>query len=106
MDRITNDPSKLKIIGVNHYEANKSVKKREKEGSTDPKKFDTVSISQESRSLLEKVENLKTAVNEISDTRNAKIKEVKEKLETGFYEKDEIAEEVADKLIDAFKNKA
>ncbi|MBM4055214.1 MAG: flagellar biosynthesis anti-sigma factor FlgM [Planctomycetes bacterium] len=105
MDKITNDPSKLKVIGLNRYEMNKPVKSKERGGGAS-QKFDTVSISQESRTLLEKVENLKTAVNEISETRSSKMKEVKEKLETGFYEKDEIAKDVADRIIDAFKIKA
>ncbi|OHB71069.1 MAG: hypothetical protein A2W17_11810 [Planctomycetes bacterium RBG_16_41_13] len=107
MDRITNDPTMQKIIGLKRYEANKPVKNREKEGNAGSEKQDAVSISQESRIFSEKIENLKATVkNEVSDARSAKLEEVKEKLKTGFYEKDEIAEEVADKIIDAFKTKS
>lgn len=107
MDRITNDTAMQKIIGLKRYEANKPVKNREKEGNNGSEKQDAVSISQESRVFTEKIENLKATVkNEVSDARSAKLEEVKEKLETGFYEKDEIAEEVADKIIAAFKTKA
>lgn len=107
MDRITSDPSMLKSIGLKRYEANKPVKNREKEGNTGSEKQDAVSISQESMIFTEKIESLKATVkNEVSNTRSAKLVEVKEKLETGFYEKDEIAEEVADKIIAAFKTKA
>lgn len=96
-----------KIIGLKRYEANKPVKNSAKEGNSGPEKQDAVSISQESRIFSEKVENLKATVkNEVSDARSAKLEEVQEKLETGFYEKDEIAEEVADKIIAAFKTKA
>ena len=101
MDRITNDPTMQKIIGLKRYEANKPAKNSEKEGNTGSEKQDAISISQESRIFSEKIENLKATVkNEVSDARSAKLEEVKEKLKTGFYEKDEIAEEVADKIIE------
>lgn len=83
-------------------ESGQSQTKAEKGKRTGHAKLDTVDISKEARNLEQTVENLKTSVNEIPDVREAKVAEVKTRLKDGFYDRPEVIEEVAKKVIDAF----
>ncbi len=93
------------IAGTNRTEVNQLQKKLEKDEVPVPEKFDSVNISREARDLEKAIENLKTRVDEMSDVRDAKIKEVKEKLENGYYDRPEVIEQVAKKVADAFRIK-
>jgi len=104
MDGITNNTSNLNILGaLKNYESAKSTPKSGKKTNTVPTKSDSVNISSKSQEFERKIANLKADVSQMSYTSPAKLKEVKEKLKKGGYDQQETINQVADKIIDAFR---
>ena len=105
IENISKTSLNAKIANAGRVEANQSQIKAEKGKRTAHAKLDTVDISKEARNLEQTVENLKTVVREIPGVRDAKVEEVRAKLKDGFYDRPEVIEEVANKVIDAFSIK-
>lgn len=105
IENISKTSLNAKVANAGRIEANQSQIKAEKGKRTAHAKLDTVDISKEARNLEQTVENLKTVVREIPDVRDAKVEEVRAKLKDGFYDRPEVIEEVANKVIDAFSIK-
>lgn len=91
-----------KIARTNHVDKDQARVGTEKNNRPVHVGSDTIDISKETKDFILMVANLKTAVNEIPDVRMEKIEEVKTKLKDGFYDKPEVMDEVAGKIIDAF----
>ena len=105
IENISKTSLNAKIANAGRVEANQSQIKAEKGKRDAHAKLDTVDISKEARNLEQTVGNLKTVVSEIPDVRDAKMEEVRAKLKDGFYDRPEVIEEVANKVIDAFSIK-
>lgn len=102
IEHVSNTSSQGKIANSSHVEGNQSQIKMKKEELSEDVKTDSVDISKEARSLEQTIANLKTRMNEMPDVRVAKMKEVSAKLQDGFYDRPEVIEQVAEKIIDAF----
>ena len=102
IENISKTSLNARVANTGRVEANQSQVKAEKGKRSVHTKLDTVDISKEARNLEQTVKNLKTVVSEIPDVRDAKVEEVRAKLKDGFYDRPEVAEEVANKVIDAF----
>ena len=102
IENISKTSLNARVANTGRVEANQSQVKAEKDKRSVHTKLDTVDISKEARNLEQTVENLKTVVSEIPDVRDAKVEEVRAKLKDGFYDRPEVIEEVANKVIDAF----
>ena len=105
IENISKTSLNAKIANAGRVEANQSQIKAEKDKRDAHAKLDTVDISKEARNLEQTVGNLKTVVSEIPDVRDAKVEEVRAKLKDGFYDRPEVIEEVASKVIGAFSIK-
>ena len=105
IENISKTSLNAKVANPGRIEANQSQIKAEKGKRDAHAKLDTVDISKEARNLEQTVGNLKTVVSEIPDVRDAKVVEVRAKLKDGFYDRPEVIEEVANKVIDAFSSK-
>lgn len=93
------------VAHTNRIDVNQPHAKGEKDERSVQVKFDSVDISKEARDLEKTIVSLKTSVSEMHDGRAAKMEEVKIKLENGFYDRPEVIEQVAKKVIDAFSIK-
>lgn len=93
------------VANTTRIEANQAHTKTEKDKRLVQAKFDSVDISKEARKLEQTIANLKTSVKEMPDVREAKMEEVKAKLKEGFYDKPEVIEQVAKKVLDALNKK-
>ncbi|MBI2471710.1 MAG: flagellar biosynthesis anti-sigma factor FlgM [Planctomycetes bacterium] len=102
IENISKNSLNARVANTGRVEANQSQIKAEKGKRPVHTKLDTVDISKEARNLEQTVENLKIAVREIPDVRDAKVEEVRAKLKDGFYDRQEVIEDVANKVIDAF----
>ncbi len=102
MEDISKASLNARIANRSYVNANQAHVKTEKDKGSAHIKPDTIDISKETKDFIQMIANLKTAVNEMPDVREAKIEEVKAKLKEGFYDKPEVIGEVADKVIDAF----
>ena len=105
IENISKTSLNARVANTGRVEANQSQIKAEKGKRAAHAKLDTVDISKEARNLEQTVENLKTVVSDIPDVRDAKMEEVRAKLKDGFYDRPEVIEEVANKVIDAFSSK-
>jgi negative regulator of flagellin synthesis FlgM len=105
IENISKTSLNARVANTGRVEANQSQIKADKGKRTAHAKLDTVDISKEARNLEQTVENLKTVVREIPEVRDAKVEEVRAKLKDGFYDRPEVIEEVANKVIDAFSIK-
>ncbi|HHT9138786.1 MAG TPA: flagellar biosynthesis anti-sigma factor FlgM [Candidatus Wunengus sp. YC60] len=105
IENISKNSLNARVANTGRVEANQSQAKAEKGKRPVHTKLDTVDISKEARNLEQTVENLKTVVSEIPDVRDAKVEEVRAKLKDGFYDRQEVIEDVANKVIDAFSIK-
>lgn len=103
IENVSKTSLNARVANTGRVEANQSQIKAEKGKRDAHAKLDTVDISKETRDLEQTVENLKTVVREIQDVRDAKMEEVRAKLKDGFYDRPEVIEEVANKVIDAFR---
>ena len=93
------------VANTTRIEANQPHTKTEKDGRFVQAKFDSVDISKEARKLEQTIMSLKTGVKEMPDVRAAKTEEIKAKLKGGFYDRPEVIEQVAKKIIDVFSIK-
>ncbi|GAN34057.1 MAG: hypothetical protein DYG83_03625 [Candidatus Brocadia sp. AMX2] len=93
------------VANINRIEINRPHAKVEKDERSAKVKFDSVDISKEARNLEKTIASLKASVSEMHDVRAAKMKEVKIKLENGFYDQPEVIEQVAKKVADVFSVK-
>ena len=105
IENISKTSLNARVANAGRVEADQSQINAEKGKRPVHTKLDTVDISKEARNLEQSVENLKTVVSEIPDVRDAKMEEVRAKLKDGFYDRPEVIEEVAKKVIDAFSSK-
>ncbi|MCR4320263.1 MAG: flagellar biosynthesis anti-sigma factor FlgM [Candidatus Brocadiaceae bacterium] len=103
IENISKTSLNARVANAGRVEVNQSQIKAEKGKRPVHTKPDTVDISKEARNLEQTVDNLKTVVSEIPDVRDAKMEEVRAKLKNGFYDRPEVIEEVANKVIDAFR---
>lgn len=105
MENISKISLNAKVARTNHVDKDQARVKTEKDNRPAHIESDTIDISKETKDFIQMVADLKTAVNEIPDVRMEKIEEVKAKLKDGFYDKPEVVNEVAGKIIDAFGTK-
>ncbi len=105
IENISKTSLNARVANTGRIEANQSQGKAEKGKRTAHAKLDTVDISKEARNLEQTVGHLKTVVGEIPDVRDAKVEEVRAKLKDGFYDRPEVIEEVANKVVEAFSIK-
>ncbi len=106
MENISKVSINAKVGNTNRADTNQVHPKTEKDKqSTRTTGPDTIDISKETKNFIQMVANLKTAVSEMPDVRAEKIEEVKAKLKEGFYDKPEVINEVANKIVDAFSIK-
>ncbi|HHT9146980.1 MAG TPA: flagellar biosynthesis anti-sigma factor FlgM [Candidatus Wunengus sp. YC61] len=105
IENISKTSLNVRVANTGRIEANQSQTKAEKGKRPVHTKLDTVDISKEARNLEQTVGHLKTVVSEIPDVRDAKVEEVRTKLKDGFYDRPEVIEEVANKVVDAFSIK-
>ena len=64
--------------------------------------FDSVDISEEAGSLEQTIAGLKDAINNVPDTRESKIKEVRVRLQGGYYDQKDVIMQVAERIADVF----
>ena len=71
--------------------------------SADPVKpvKDKVSVSEKAKKILDFKNKINNVYNEIEVLKNDRIKELKEKVERGFYLKDSISEKIADLILES-----
>ncbi|MDN3513472.1 MAG: flagellar biosynthesis anti-sigma factor FlgM [Candidatus Brocadia sp.] len=69
------------------------------------RELDSVDISKEARDLEQTISTMKARIREMPDVMAAKMEEIKVKLKDGFYDRPEVIEQVAKKVIDAFSIK-
>ncbi|MBT6053049.1 MAG: flagellar biosynthesis anti-sigma factor FlgM [Candidatus Scalindua sp.] len=62
---------------------------------------DKVEISNEARDLQKKLSDLKAEIKMMPDTREEKLKNVKARIESGFYDRDAVIKEVARSIKDS-----
>jgi anti-sigma28 factor (negative regulator of flagellin synthesis) len=100
-----------KISGFNHNNTDKitdsqTLKKNQgvkgefdisKEG-VNLKNVDKVEISSEVKKLQETLSNLKSELKSVPDVREEKLKDVKARIESGFYDKEENIEKIANSI--------
>ena len=65
------------------------------------KNVDKVEISSEVKKLQKTLSNLKTELKSVPDVRSEKVEEVKARMESGFYDKEENIRNVADSISEA-----
>ncbi len=65
------------------------------------KNVDKVEISSEVKKLQKTLSNLKSELKGIPDIRGEKVKEVKARMESGFYDKEENIKKVANSISEA-----
>lgn len=75
-----------------------SAKKVESVGGADSTS-DTVEISKEAQGLGNVVSNLKVELNKIPDVRPNKMETAHDRIQKGFYDKEEVMEETAEILL-------
>ncbi len=102
IEHVSNTSPHGKVINSSHVEGDQSHIKMKKEERSVYEKIDSVDISKEARNLEQTIANMKTRMDEMSDVRVAKMEEVRAKLRDGFYDRPEVIEQVAEKVIDAF----
>lgn len=102
IEHVSNTSSHGKVANSSHVEGNQSNIKMKKEERSVDEKIDSVDISKEARNLERTIANLKIRMDEMPDVRVAKMEEVRAKLRDGFYDRPEVIEQVAEKVIDAF----
>ncbi len=64
--------------------------------------LDSVDISEEAGSIKQTIANLKNAINNVPDTRESKIKEVRIRLQGGYYDQKDVIMQVAERIADVF----
>ncbi len=94
MEKIGNSPTLKKHEGV------KGNPVTPKEDSK-LKNVDKVEISSEVKKLQKTLSNLKSELKNVPDVRGEKVKEVKARMESGFYDKEENIKKVADSISEA-----
>jgi anti-sigma28 factor (negative regulator of flagellin synthesis) len=65
------------------------------------KNVDKVEISSEVKKLQKTLSNLKSELKNVPDVRGEKVKEVKARMESGFYDKEENIKKVANSISEA-----
>jgi glutamyl-tRNA reductase len=93
------------VANTNRTEENRAHKKIEKDEHLVQSKLDSVDISKEARELEQTIASLKSSLSELPDVRAAKMEEVKANFKNAFYDRPEVIEQVAKKVIDAFSIK-
>lgn len=102
IEHVSNTSSHAIISNSSHVEGNQSHIKMKKEERSVDEKIDSVNISNEARNLEQTIANLKNRMDEMPDVRVAKMEEVRAKLRDCFYDRPEVIEQVAEKIIGAF----
>lgn len=64
--------------------------------------IDSVDISEEAGSLKQTITGLKDAINNVPDTRESKVKEVRVRLQGGYYDQKDVIMQVAERIADVF----
>ncbi len=98
------NPNNMEKIGnsqtLKNHEGVKGNPVTPKEGSK-LKNVDKVEISSEVKKLQKTLSNLKSELKGIPDVRGEKVKEVKARMESGFYDKKENIKKVANSISEA-----
>jgi negative regulator of flagellin synthesis FlgM len=86
------------INGVREIETNSKVNRVAKKDGETSAGADTAEISKEAKQLAEEAK-IRSIIDQTPDVREDKIKEVKERLENGDYNNEEVMNKVAEKLM-------
>ncbi len=98
------DHNNLKKIGDSQtLKKNEGVKGKSVTSKEDSrlKKVDTVEISSDVKKLQKTLSNLKSELKKVPDTREEKVRDVKARIESGFYDKEENITKVANSINEA-----
>jgi anti-sigma28 factor (negative regulator of flagellin synthesis) len=97
---------KMKIDGIlsevrNIVQADrKAAESKDRAGSARPRN-DVVQISDRARTLKSQQENAAAALKETPDVRQARVLEVKERMASGYYDRPEVRQAVADSILNS-----
>lgn len=63
---------------------------------------DTLQVNQKQREITQLVENARLLLDELPDVRPDRVEQAKQRLQEGFYQRPEVREEIAQKILDEF----
>jgi anti-sigma28 factor (negative regulator of flagellin synthesis) len=90
-------------INIKKYGKDTASIKVEDKGVDAPLSQDTVEISKEAQTLGTSVADLKVELNKVPDVRAKKIELARDRIQEGFYDKKEVAEDTAEIILKEFK---
>lgn len=86
------------VDGVRGIDNNSKVNKVNRKSDESVQTSDTAEISSEAKQLAEEAK-IKTIIDKAPDVREEKLQEIKQKLENGDYNKEEVINKLADRLM-------